>query len=325
VADRERLAQARAVTAGIRLTDALVDYIVDVIRATREQRRHRDRRLHPGRQHDGRGGAGLCGAERARFRHPDDIKALAVPLLRHRVILAPNAEIDGLTRRRVLREISTRRWRRDDRQSRSRGADDRLCRSRRDDRRLSIALGSTASIARWAFVRRRGRCWCSRRGSRRRSCCWPGTRISGSCRSPMPPFTLAAIGIDAMMTPAAAPAAGRGPGARAALCRQERHPGLEIDADGRPEPIRFELLCELEGDAAQPLPVAGVTAAGRLRLETELVARRRGRLVWPQSGRDGSARWALAQGRKRVAMARGIDVIPTSAAFQSAALQFFRP
>ncbi|MGE3457948.1 MAG: magnesium chelatase, partial [Kofleriaceae bacterium] len=36
---------------------------------------------------------------------PDDIKALAVPALRHRVVLAPGAEIEGLTTEAVVRQL----------------------------------------------------------------------------------------------------------------------------------------------------------------------------------------------------------------------------
>jgi MoxR-like ATPase len=36
---------------------------------------------------------------------PDDIKALAVPALRHRIVLAPGAEIEGLTTDSVVRQI----------------------------------------------------------------------------------------------------------------------------------------------------------------------------------------------------------------------------
>jgi MoxR-like ATPase len=39
------------------------------------------------------------------FVIPDDVKALALPILRHRIVLAPHAEIDGQTSDRVLREI----------------------------------------------------------------------------------------------------------------------------------------------------------------------------------------------------------------------------
>jgi MoxR-like ATPase len=39
------------------------------------------------------------------FAIPDDIKALALPVLRHRVTLSPGAEIEGLATDRILGEI----------------------------------------------------------------------------------------------------------------------------------------------------------------------------------------------------------------------------
>jgi MoxR-like ATPase len=46
--------------------------------------------------------AGLHGRD---FVIPDDIKLLAVPALRHRVVLSPSAEIEGQGSDRILREI----------------------------------------------------------------------------------------------------------------------------------------------------------------------------------------------------------------------------
>jgi MoxR-like ATPase len=108
----ELVAMRRAVAA-IRLEEPIVDYVVDLVRATR------------GRP------ALLCGASprsatmlataaRARaaiegrpFAIPDDVKALALPVLRHRVVLAPGAEIEGLTAdaavARVLEEVGAPR------------------------------------------------------------------------------------------------------------------------------------------------------------------------------------------------------------------------
>ncbi|HET6413009.1 MAG TPA: MoxR family ATPase [Anaeromyxobacter sp.] len=105
VAGREDLADMRATVANIRLEDPVVDYVVDLIRATR------------GRP------ALLCGASpraasmlaiaaRARaallgraFVIPDDVKELALPVLRHRVVLAPGAEIEGMTAELAVRRI----------------------------------------------------------------------------------------------------------------------------------------------------------------------------------------------------------------------------
>ncbi|MCC6351206.1 MAG: magnesium chelatase, partial [Fimbriimonadaceae bacterium] len=39
------------------------------------------------------------------FVIPDDIKDVALPILRHRVILRPEAEVEGLTANRVLQSL----------------------------------------------------------------------------------------------------------------------------------------------------------------------------------------------------------------------------
>ena len=92
----------------IRLTDVLIDYIVDVARATRE---------HTSIEHGASTRAANMLASSARayattqgrdFVIPDDVKALAVPLLRHRIVLSPSAEIEGLTSDRVIRDVLDR-------------------------------------------------------------------------------------------------------------------------------------------------------------------------------------------------------------------------
>jgi len=113
VAGLEDLLSMRRTVAAIRLEDPVVDYVVDLVRATR------------GRP------ALLCGASprsasmlaiaaRARaalggraFVIPDDVKQLALPVLRHRVVLAPGAEIEGMTAdlavRRIVEEVEAPR------------------------------------------------------------------------------------------------------------------------------------------------------------------------------------------------------------------------
>jgi MoxR-like ATPase len=102
------LAYARQAVTQIRLTDVLIDYIVDVARATRE---------HTSIEHGAstRAANMLASSSRAYaatqgrdFVIPDDIKALAVPLLRHRVVLSPSAEIEGLTSDQVIRDVLDR-------------------------------------------------------------------------------------------------------------------------------------------------------------------------------------------------------------------------
>jgi MoxR-like ATPase len=105
VADVKTLAQVRRMVTEIKLSDALIDYIVDVIRATRE---------HSSLEFGGstRAANMLAAAVRAfaalqgrDFVIPDDIKTLALPVLRHRLTMSPSAEIEGLTTDRILREI----------------------------------------------------------------------------------------------------------------------------------------------------------------------------------------------------------------------------
>ncbi|MEW5685957.1 MAG: MoxR family ATPase [Pseudomonadota bacterium] len=95
VATAKQLADAHKAVAAVRLTDEIVDYVLDLVRATRETPE-----LSSGASP--RSAAQLALAARARaaldgrdYVIPDDVKALALPLLRHRVILSPAAEIDG--------------------------------------------------------------------------------------------------------------------------------------------------------------------------------------------------------------------------------------
>jgi MoxR-like ATPase len=105
VADGKLLALVRDAVTQIALSDPLIDYIVDVIRATREHSS-----LEVGAST--RAANMLAAAARAYavlqgrdFVIPDDIKFLALPVLRHRLTLSPSAEIEGLTADRILREV----------------------------------------------------------------------------------------------------------------------------------------------------------------------------------------------------------------------------
>ncbi len=105
VVDREQLAAARQLAAGIRLTDVLVDYIVDIVRTTRR---------HPAIETGAstRAANMLAAAARAHaavrgrdFVIPDDVKRLAVPLLRHRIVMTPASDIEGVTSDQALAAI----------------------------------------------------------------------------------------------------------------------------------------------------------------------------------------------------------------------------
>jgi MoxR-like ATPase len=104
-ADAATIDAAVTAVAGIRLVDEVIDYITALIRATRDVAD-----LESGASP--RAGAMLAGAARARaaidgrdFVIPDDVKALAPALLRHRLILSPAAEIDGRSIEQVLTGI----------------------------------------------------------------------------------------------------------------------------------------------------------------------------------------------------------------------------
>jgi MoxR-like ATPase len=95
VTDAAALGQASKVLEGVRLGDEIVDYVLGLVRATRETAD-----LQSGASP--RSAAMLALAARARavldgrdYVIPDDVKALALPALRHRVILSPAAEIEG--------------------------------------------------------------------------------------------------------------------------------------------------------------------------------------------------------------------------------------
>jgi MoxR-like ATPase len=99
------LEQARRHVAAIRLSPEVIDYIVDLVRGTRQHQFLQfgaSPRAATMLATASRTFAGLTGRD---YVIPDDVKALAVPALRHRVILAPTAEIEGLTTDQVIRTI----------------------------------------------------------------------------------------------------------------------------------------------------------------------------------------------------------------------------
>jgi MoxR-like ATPase len=101
----EHLAAARGFAASVRLSDALVNYIVDIIRGTR-----RHQAIETGAST--RAANMMAAASRAYavasgrdFVIPDDIKRLAVPLLRHRIVMTAASDIEGVTGDGALRDI----------------------------------------------------------------------------------------------------------------------------------------------------------------------------------------------------------------------------
>ncbi len=105
LADLAAIREARELVSSIRLSDEVVDYVVDLIRATRETPAlscGASPRAANMLATAARGLAALTGRD---YVIPDDVKKLLQPTLGHRVILAPGAEIEGTTTDGVLKQI----------------------------------------------------------------------------------------------------------------------------------------------------------------------------------------------------------------------------
>lgn len=105
VAGSEELARARHAVAQLAVAPEILAYIVDVVRATRSAPSFQ-LGVSP------RGATALLNTSRAwawlsgrSFVTPDDVKALSLPCLRHRVGLRPEAQMDGVDADDVLRSI----------------------------------------------------------------------------------------------------------------------------------------------------------------------------------------------------------------------------
>ncbi|MBW1881205.1 MAG: AAA family ATPase [Deltaproteobacteria bacterium] len=113
VARAEEILEAQVLVQEIRVTDVLMRYIVDLVRATR----------HAGEVDGGlaraidvgaspRASISLAAAARAHafldgrgYALPEDVKAIAPDVLRHRILLSYEAEADGLTTTDIIERI----------------------------------------------------------------------------------------------------------------------------------------------------------------------------------------------------------------------------
>jgi len=101
----EDLLLLREGVAAIVIRDELIAYLVDIVRATRSHEsvlvgagpRATQSLIMAARAH-----AVLAGRD---FVTPDDVKAMALPVLEHRLILRPEFEIEGLTVAEVIQQI----------------------------------------------------------------------------------------------------------------------------------------------------------------------------------------------------------------------------
>lgn len=105
VVEAQDLPALRESLGGVVIRDELTGYLVDIVRATRQ---HESVLVGAGP----RATQSLMMASRAYavisardFVTPDDIKAMATPVLEHRLILRPEFEIEGLSVREVIQQI----------------------------------------------------------------------------------------------------------------------------------------------------------------------------------------------------------------------------
>ncbi|MDM7460591.1 MAG: MoxR family ATPase [bacterium] len=105
VMDAEELQRIRAIVRLVEVSDAVRDYMLQIIRRTRQ-----NEYLLVGASP--RAGIALLlvskalAAIRGRgFVTPDDVKQMALPVLRHRLILKPEAEVEGLNTDRILMSL----------------------------------------------------------------------------------------------------------------------------------------------------------------------------------------------------------------------------
>lgn len=105
VLDLHEIEQIRSFVSGVTLADEIVKYVVDIVADTRK---------NPSLQFGASPRAAIMLAATARayavlndrdYVIPDDIKYLAKPLLRHRLVLSPGAEIEGLKSDRIIEQI----------------------------------------------------------------------------------------------------------------------------------------------------------------------------------------------------------------------------
>lgn len=99
------LSDARAEIKSVRVEPALFQYIVEIIRRTRDWPSFSlgaSPRAAISLMAVAKGFAAL---EDRDYLIPDDVKAAALPVLRHRVILRPEAELEGLEKDQVLGEV----------------------------------------------------------------------------------------------------------------------------------------------------------------------------------------------------------------------------
>ena len=114
VATVEQVRSARRVVGSVYIDDRVRDYIVHIVQATRKPRDYGLAELAPLIEYGASPRATLCLAAAARahafirhraFVNPDDIKAIALDVMRHRVVVTYEAEAEEISSEDVVRRV----------------------------------------------------------------------------------------------------------------------------------------------------------------------------------------------------------------------------
>jgi MoxR-like ATPase len=104
----EQVLEARQLIRQIRVEGPVLDYLLELVMASRQQTE-----LMLGASP--RAAVGWLRAAQAHawlatrdFVTPDDVKAIAAPLLQHRLILKPEAQLDGVSMDKVIQTLLAR-------------------------------------------------------------------------------------------------------------------------------------------------------------------------------------------------------------------------
>ena len=107
VVSLDEVTQMVGLTARVRLDPQLVQYAVSLVHATRQSADVRLGASPRGSLGLLRASQSLAAAEGRNFATADDVKRLAIPVLAHRLLIAPEAQLRGVTPERIIAELLT--------------------------------------------------------------------------------------------------------------------------------------------------------------------------------------------------------------------------
>jgi MoxR-like ATPase len=106
VAGEEDVVQIRRVAAGVRVEQGVMGYVAALVRETRSSRQLLLGGSPRASIHVLQASKALAALDGRDFVTPDDVKQMAVPVLRHRLLLRPEVEMEGLTAETVLANLT---------------------------------------------------------------------------------------------------------------------------------------------------------------------------------------------------------------------------